>query len=102
MSVITFKKISIFIILIALGVYIYYFKYFSYIENFNKELENINPDRVFKNMTKEQMAQFFIDKNISPEKLANILLKLGITTEQLLNEKNIPKIMTLVIRDKLI
>ena len=65
-------------------------------------MRNVVIEPIFKNFNNIKMVNFLQGKKINPENLAKFLQELKISSSQLMKEENIPKIMSLLYKNKMI
>lgn len=93
------------LILLAIVVFVYFYNsyYYEFLENENSvDLRNVVIEPIFKNFNNIKMVNFLQGKKINPENLAKFLQELKISSSQLMKEENIPKIMSLLYKNKMI
>ena len=93
------------LILLAIVVFVYFYNsyYYEFLENENSvDLRNVVNEPIFKNFNNIKMVNFLQGKKINPENLAKFLQELKISSSQLMKEENIPKIMSLLYKNKMI
>ena len=93
------------LILLAIVVFVYFYNsyYYEFLENENSvDLRNVVIEPIFKNFNNIKMVNFLQGKKINPENLAKFMQELKISSSQLMKEENIPKIMSLLYKNKMI